>query len=205
MLTTLGGIALTSCLNDDDDNDTIPPITAAEKQARLLLMDGYYTGHVYFVNDSTQKADSVAIDWVVSARDSAVIINNFPVKILANGISNTEKHNMLANSETKVPLISYIYFYNNNSGDNDLYTFWNIPKEQKLSFKITDDQEKEHSVDIKFQEQLNTLGSTGLYASYYAIGDYKKGEMDCFYIINDVIIDNNTYTVNRVIYIWNKY
>ena len=60
MLSCFAGTTLMSCIDNDDDNDTIPPITDAEIQARLLLMDGYYGGYLYFVNDSTQKVDSVA-------------------------------------------------------------------------------------------------------------------------------------------------
>ena len=41
MLGIFAGNTLTSCIDNDDDKDTVPPITEAEKQARLLLMDGY--------------------------------------------------------------------------------------------------------------------------------------------------------------------
>ena len=203
MLGSLTGIALTSCLNDDDDNDTIPVITEADKQARLLLMDGYYGGHLHYYNDSIQKKDSVAIDWVVSARDSSIHITNFPVNILANGITNIEKHDLLANSNATFPLTSNIYFYSNTYGDADLYTFWNIPKDSKVTFSITDEQGKEHPVEIKFQEQLTSMNYLGYYSTDYAIGFFKKKKIQCYYIISDIILDSNVYTVNRIFYIYN--
>lgn len=203
MLSTFASTTLTSCLDNDDDNDTIPPITEAEKQARLLLMDGYYTGYLYFVNDSTQKIDSIATDWVVSARDTSVHIPNFPVKVLANGITNVDRHDLLANSNVTFPLTSNIYFYNHNFENKEIYTFWNVPQNLKSSFSITDEQGKEHAVEIKFQEQLTTMNYLGYYSTDYAIGYYLKKQIQCYYIISDIIIDNNINTVNRVLFIYN--
>lgn len=204
MLGCFAGTTFTSCIDNDDDNDTIPPITEAEKQARLLLMDGYYTGYLYFVNDSTQKADSIATDWVVSARDSSIHISNFPVRALANGITNVDRHNLLLNSNATFPLTSNIYFYNHNFENKEIYAFWNVPQDLKKSFSITDEQGNEHTVEIKFQEQLTTMNYMGYYSTDYAIGYYLKKNMQCYYIISDIIIDNTVNTVNRVLLVYNE-
>ncbi len=204
MLSCFAGTTLMSCIDNDDDNDTIPPITDAEIQARLLLMDGYYGGYLYFVNDSTQKVDSVATDWVISQRDSSIHIPNFPVNVLANGITNVERHDLLANSETTFPLTSKIFFYNHNFENKDIYAFWNVPQDLKKSFSIIDEQGKEHSVEIKFQDQLTSMNYMGYYSTDYAIGYYLKKKIQCYYIISDIIIDNTVNTVNRVLFIYNQ-
>lgn len=203
MLGCFASTTLTSCIDNDDDKDTIPPITDAEKQARLLLMDGYYGGNLYFYNDSTQKTDSIVIDWMVNARDSSIHIPNFPVKVLAYGITNVDKHDLLANSETTFPLTSNIYFYNHNYENKDIYAFWNVPQDLKKSFSIIDEQGEEHTVEVKFQEQLTSMNYMGYYSTDYSIGVYLKKKIQCYYIIGDIIIDNVINTVNRAMFIYN--
>ncbi len=203
MLAMTTGTTLTACLNDDDDDNTTPEITDAEIHARLMLMEGYYGGYLYFVNDSTEKTDSVAIEWSVSSQDTAVHVSNIPLKVFANGILHAERHEMLEKSEATFPLSSNIYFYNHSIDNADLYSYWVVPKNLKVEVPFTDEEGTEHTAQINFMEQLSTMSVSGYYTNYYAIGEFLKGKMLCYFIVKDIVIDNISNTVNKVLFIFN--
>ena len=129
---------------------------------------------------------------------TSIHIPNFPVKILAYGITNVDRHDLIANSEATFPLTSNIYFYNHNYENKDIYAFWNVPQDLKKSFSITDEQGQEHTVEVKFQEQLTSMNYMGYYSTDYSIGVYLKKQIQCYYIISDIIIDNTVNTVNAI-------
>ena len=85
--------SLTSCVNDDDDNNQNADyhylqLTETQQKDLMKKLEGNYENYLYFTNANTQKTDSAQVKWEVNASDSTVTCVNFPVNILQNYVKS---------------------------------------------------------------------------------------------------------------------
>lgn len=204
MLTCLALTAsISSCLNDDNDNDIkYADLTPTQKAAQIHEMAGQYTGHIYVLNDTTLKTDSIPCQWYINGSDSSLVVSDFPVSIASYGLRNEGARKMLKAASSR-PLRVTLHPYSNTAFDQGYYTFTATPDNNKLSF-VTEYEEKTHNVEIEFASQMFSSSYTGVSATLYAIGEYYKQEMNTYILIKGIKIDDATYTTGTPTYIYGK-
>ena len=192
----------TSCLDDKNDDSKPRTLTQAQIASQLFEMAGDYSGYLYFTNDTTMKRDSIPCAWHVSAPDSAIVIHNFPMSVLANGIRDTLAKNTLLNGES-LSLRALLRPYFNDNHEKGYYTYWMLPMNDKLEFSVYRNNTKHDvKVDFTYQMQVNSLYN---YASiYYSVGEYLNREMVSYILIKDVVFDNQTFTTGWATFIYGK-
>ena len=89
-----------SCTSDDGPKS----LTKEEVQTAFLAVKGTHTGKIIYeaknkdnVNDN---ADTLNISWEI-ATDSTLVVNNFPMKVIANYIADTELKEAVSNMPTR--------------------------------------------------------------------------------------------------------
>lgn len=193
---------ITSCLDDKNDDSKPRTLTQTQIASQLFEMSGDYSGYVFFTNDSTMKVDSIPCAWHVSAPDSAIIIHNFPMPLLANGIRDTLARNTLLNGES-VSLRALLRPYFNDNYEKGYYTYWMLPINDKLEFSVyRNDIKHDVKVDFTYQMQVNNLYS--LASIFYSVGEYMNREMVSYILIKDVVFDNQTFTTGWATFIHGK-
>ncbi len=198
---TVVGLSMTSCLSDDDNKNTIKTLTPAEKSAMMANMAGLYNGHLFFVNDSA-RVDSVEVSCSVSAPDSVFTVYDFPYEILSCGVSTESVRNVLSIAGDGI-FRDVLHFYVNNVDLQDYYTFWAIPNsENELQKTFTDSDEKQHSIKVKFSNQVTNTTPYGMTAIYYPIGEYRANKILVYILLGEIEVDGITTTLNRVIYFY---
>jgi hypothetical protein len=200
--TIVASASFTSCLSDDDDDDknTLSPLTAQQRAEQLAAIQGFYSGQLFFINDTTLLADSVDVDWKVTAPDSTLTVSQVPVKVFSQGIGNSIHRKLLNNSDAMLVLNSNLIPYVNDSEQTGYYTFWSIPTEGKKTFSIVDEEGKGHEVTIEFMQQVTQASGYGYY-TYYAIGQFYDKKFLSYILIKGITVDGSTNSVNRVMYI----
>ena len=204
MLTCLALTAsISSCLNDDNDNDIkYADLTPTQKAAQTNEMAGQYAGHIYVLNDTTMKRDSIPCQWRINASDSSLTVSTFPVSIASYGLKNEGARNIIKAAGTR-PLRVILHPYSNTAFDQGYYTFTVVPDNYKFSF-TTEYEEKAHNVEIEFAYQLFSSSYTGISSTLYAVGEYYKQEMNAYFLIKGIKIDDATYNTGTPTYIYGK-
>lgn len=109
-------LALSSCLNNDDDNNTN---YAADYKNAV----GQYTGKMYALdyNENPQKPDTLMHDVTATiTADSLISFSSFPLYFIAKEISDTElREAVIAKGNTNLKVHYLIY----NKGDEYLYSY----------------------------------------------------------------------------------
>ena len=108
-------LALSSCLNNDDDNKTN---YAADYKNAV----GQYTGKMYALdyNENPQKPDTLMHDVTATiTADSIISFSSFPLYFIAKEISDNElREAVIARGNTNLKVHYFIY----NKGDEYLYS-----------------------------------------------------------------------------------
>lgn len=193
--------AFSSCLGDDDNDDNNNVLTSSQKSAQIYEMAGTYNGHLFTTNDSTMKLDSISCNWRITANDSAVIIPNFPVAVLANGISNMDVKKCLLEGGTTTLKATLHPFYNSDH-TKGLYTFWMLVNDDNMAFTI-EDNGNSHNVKVEFAYQMYINYSLGN-AFFYSTGKYMTNEILSYILVNKVDFDDKTFTTAWPSYIYGK-
>lgn len=109
-------LALSSCLNNDDDNNTN---YAADYKNAV----GQYTGKMYALdyNENPQKPDTLMHDVTATiTADSLISFSSFPLYFIAKEITDTElREAVIAKGNTNLKVHYLIY----NKGDEYLYSY----------------------------------------------------------------------------------
>lgn len=109
-------LALSSCLNNDDDNNTN---YAADYKNAV----GQYTGKMYALdyNENPQKPDTLMHDVTATiTADSIISFSSFPLYFIAKEISDKElREAVIARGNTNLKVHYLIY----NKGDEYLYSY----------------------------------------------------------------------------------
>ena len=202
MLCIVAGMSICSCLGSDDNNKvtTLQPLTQEEKLAQLREMAGFYNGWIYFINDTTSRTDSIPVSWTVTAPDSTITINNFPVQVLANGITDRGVRKVLFNSGTR-ELTGSIRPYVNEHNKENYYTFLLTPTNYSLAF-TTEHEGAQHQVQVNFTYQLAAFTTDYYPVNYFANGEYIKSNFVGFLLVKEVKFDSATFTTGRANYIF---
>ena len=196
--------SMTACLGNDDDNNNyqIKPLTPTEKAAQMLDMSGEYNGKLYFINDTTFVNDSVNISWSVNAFDSIMTIRNFPVRVLANGISEPITRTLLL-SGGEFDMRAMLHPYANNFKTEGHYTFYMLPIDYTASFSIIDG-EKTHSGTVTFTSQMTAYSSYAQESIFYATGEYYQRQFAGYLLIKSVSVDDLSYITGRTCMVYGK-
>lgn len=161
----LAAITFMSCNTGDSTSWT--PLTPTQKAACFSQTMGVYNGKMVYYNtskstNSTNVTDTVNVSWTVGSgvgADSTVTINNFPVKVLAQYISDKSISTALAAYSGTVSLNSPIYFYQTSPVPAFLM------KPETLKCKINYD-DADHIISLYFyQSTLYSITSYGYYSS----------------------------------------
>ena len=202
MLCMTIGLCATSCLSDDDDNNNTSVLTKAQKEAQLQAMWGTYSGDVFFINDTTNQVDSLPINWQMVPYDSMLVANNFPLKLLAQGITSSEKRNILMQDGYE-PLTTIVYPYAISTTTEGLYAFWVIPRDYKMEFS-TEYEGENHDVEVEFTDMMTAYSDAYTTSLFYANGMYLQSKMQWYVLVKSVSVDRQKYTTGRAMLITGK-
>lgn len=154
----LTALTFTSCNTGDDNGYSL--LTKAQQDAYQTKMAGSYRNLVLLFdhkNDANVKnqADSVETECYFSMRnDSTFTISNFPIKKLAEHISNPELKEAISKVEDKT--VTGMYMVLPNSQTNQAY-FYAYPSPINLNLKYGSDA-KEHKVVLVFSPDTYYAG-----------------------------------------------
>lgn len=195
-------VSLTSCLNDNGNENTWTPPTAAEKALACAETSGVYEGRIYFQNSSTSKKDSLQFNY--SVNDSTVVFNAFPVKFLSNYVSDTNNKAVLAgapDATLKCKNALYSITKPSSASVGNYYTFSFYPDYTTLKYSYSFNSEvtdgagittsKKHEVTIQF---MSYVSLSGYY--YTAASAYYDKRMQANFCIQQVTVDGAIYSIN---------
>lgn len=154
----LTALTFTSCNTGDDNGYSL--LTKEQQDAYQTKMAGSYRNLVLLFdhkNDANVKnqADSVETECYFSMRnDSTFTISNFPIKKLAEHISNPELKEAISKVEDKT--VTGMYVVLPNSQTNQAY-FYAYPSPINLNLKYGSDA-KEHKVVLVFSPDTYYAG-----------------------------------------------
>lgn len=154
----LTALTFTSCNTGDDNGYSL--LTKEQQDAYQTKMAGSYSNLVLLFdhkNDANVKnqADSVETECYFSMRnDSTFTISNFPIKKLAEHISNPELKEAISKVEDKT--VTGMYMVLPNSQTNQAY-FYAYPSPINLNLKYGSDA-KEHKVVLVFSPDTYYAG-----------------------------------------------
>ena len=154
----LTALTFTSCNTGDDNGYSY--LTKEQQDAYQTKMAGSYSNLVLLFdhkNDANVKnqADSVETECYFSMRnDSTFTISNFPIKKLAEHISNPELKEAISKVEDKT--VTGMYMVLPNSQTNQAY-FYAYPSPINLNLKYGSDA-KEHKVVLVFSPDTYYAG-----------------------------------------------
>lgn len=154
----LTALTFTSCNTGDDNGYSL--LTKEQQDAYQTKMAGSYRNLVLLFdhkNDANVKnqADSVETECYFSMRnDSTFTISNFPIKKLAEHISNPELKEAISKVEDKT--VTGMYMFLPNSQTNQAY-FYAYPSPINLNLKYGSDA-KEHKVVLVFSPDTYYAG-----------------------------------------------
>ena len=180
---------LTSCLNDDDNDNSVTP---AERQQMFSVVQGSHSGRIYAMGKDVQNGKSVILDsanvaWSVNT-DSTMIYHAVPARFLALAIdTTTAEHKAIRDAvaqqgpaEIKCAIGFYKYYQ-----EWTTYPFWVI-NPRNVSYNVTVDGTA-HKVTISFWG--NTMSSYGIYNA-------STKAMSSAILIAGAQIDNNSSSVS---------
>ena len=154
----LTALTFTSCNTGDDNGYSL--LTKEQQDAYQTKMAGSYSNLVLLFdhkNDANVKnqIDSVETECYFSMRnDSTFTISNFPIKKLAEHISNPELKEAISKVEDKT--VTGMYMVLPNSQTNQAY-FYAYPSPINLNLKYGSDA-KEHKVVLVFSPDTYYAG-----------------------------------------------
>lgn len=154
----LTALTFTSCNTGDDNGYSL--LTKEQQDAYQTKMAGSYRNLVLLFdhkNDANVKnqADSVETECYFSMRnDSTFTISNFPIKKLAEHISNPELKEAISKVEDKT--VTGMYMVLPNSQTNQAY-FYAYPSPINLNLKYGSDA-KEHKIVLVFSPDTYYAG-----------------------------------------------
>lgn len=154
----LTALTFTSCNTGDDNGYSL--LTKEQQDAYQTKMAGSYRNLVLLFdhkNDANVKnqADSVETECYFSMRnDSTFTISNFPIKKLAEHISNPELKEAISKVDDKT--VTGMYMVLPNSQTNQAY-FYAYPSPINLNLKYGSDA-KEHKVVLVFSPDTYYAG-----------------------------------------------
>lgn len=154
----LTALTFTSCNTGDDNGYSL--LTKEQQDAYQTKMAGSYRNLVLLFdhkNDANVKnqADSVETECYFSmSNDSTFTISNFPIKKLAEHISNPELKEAISKVEDKT--VTGMYMVLPNSQTNQAY-FYAYPSPINLNLKYGSDA-KEHKVVLVFSPDTYYAG-----------------------------------------------
>lgn len=163
LLVAVSAFTFTSCLNDDDNDNSLTP---AEKEQMFRVVQGSYSGKVYSVGRDVQNGQSVMTDsadvnWSIST-DSTMMYHSVPSRFLALAIdTTTAEHKAIRDAvaqEGPVQINCAIGFYKYYE-QWSTYPFWFI-NPGSVTYNVMANGST-HKVVINFWG--NTTSSYGVY------------------------------------------
>ena len=101
MLGCMAALCVTSCLNNDDNDNSQTGLTPAEKALCYSTLAGDYTGDLLYMavdeSERTEAVDTIDGRWYIPT-DSTLIITDFPSALLAEHVSQPPLKEALADA-----------------------------------------------------------------------------------------------------------
>ncbi len=172
MATTMAFFSMTSCLNDNDDNESTTSLSPEETALYLRQMSGTAQGKtiMFYYAKSQQGLDSLAKDSVmntsisITAADSTARMN-FPMKLIAHNIENNEKLKAALEEMDDQTLTARLLPYRTDQNDR-LLGFYFLPQDGLSTEVVYADGEK-HKLKLSFSSNTIVDGYT-----FTCIGGY---------------------------------
>ena len=179
--------SMTSCLNSDDDGFD-SRFTEEELSTYLTRLSGIYVGKLMFYHNGQNKAgtrDSMMLDSIENvrwriARDSTIVIDNFPDSIYNNAITgNSDFRKILVNAPEKMLKCKYTPYKGLTQNNTVAYGFWVLPdgtvknnangNAMYTTTQITEEDDKQYDVEYGYVTNAPSY-IEGFYSYYQATG-----------------------------------
>ena len=202
-LMAIAMMALAACSNDDNEDSYIyVPLTPAEKAEQINNMQGTYQGQCFFAPDMYYLAftDSVKASWTVTASDSVITINNFPMKVFVENIVDKNMREALQNDSIhSIPSRVVLYRPWGTTGTLQNAYFNFIPKGSS-DFTV------EIPLEIDGVEKKVSFIFNSVYMnSTYSVGAFNTNEMAFNMILKQLKIEGErTYDANTLVVFYGK-
>ena len=183
--------ALSACIKDDSEDYTFVPLSQAEKTMQINNMQGTYNGCAFYnINTGNWTiGDSIKTSWTITANDSTLSIKNFPMKVFASNVVNSQLKEALLNDSVHT-LNARIYLYRPWGTTGTLsYSYFNcIPYSTEdlcaVIPLIIDNEEK----------NVTFVFDTSFYTSFYANGVFdNKKDLSFNLILKEIQIENGSH------------
>jgi YHS domain-containing protein len=192
----LTAASFTSCNSSDDNGGNSSLYTKVDKATVMAVLRGNYEGKLYYYSseNSVFKQDSTDAKWTVNA--DTTITYTFPVKLLANfciktstqGVADkallaaASDQNLTASITIPATMLNAYY----ELGDY----FAGLTPKSNLTQTASDGTK----ITVEFTTNDIKDGVTG--ETVYSMMEYYKLREKAVFLIKDVKVGDNTYTVN---------
>lgn len=103
-------ILQTSCTEESKEKYIYTPLTQEQKTAQINAIAGNYEGYAYYDRREGKFTDSTEVKWVVTASDSLMVMEKFPLKALRSLISDAKLKEAISKDSVK-RMNANIYLY----------------------------------------------------------------------------------------------
>ena len=168
-------VLFTSCLKDDDDNNTTEGLSKEQIHNCYLQMAGEHTGKLFFLKreNSSSKSDSIDITWTVVS-DSVITIHSVPAEVLASTTENEPIKTAIIETMGKVDMKVYYLPYKTSP-----ITFTDYPNPLQAN--------------IFYNNATHTV-TFGFVISTYSWGTFENKKMRMQMVLDGIYLDNSTYS-----------
>lgn len=169
-------VLFTSCLKDDDDNNTTEGLSKEQIHSCYLQMAGEHTGKLFFLkkeNSGATKSDSIDITWTV-VNDSVITIHSVPTEVLASTAEDGSVKTAIIESAGKLDMKVYYLPYKTSP---ITYTDYPSPLQANIFYNNAT-----HTVTFGFV--LNT----------YSWGTFENKKMRMQMVLDGIYLDTSTYS-----------
>lgn len=177
LLVAVAAFTLTSCLNNDDDNNGLTP---EQQYECFLAVQGSHSGKLIYASGTTSegkvKADTLNASWYINS-DSTMTFREIPSKVIASCIdTTTTEHKAVREAianEAPQAMECKIYFLKNNP------VLWYIMP-VNLTYNVTYGGQS-HKIRIVFYTDYSYgtyRSESGIAMQLATYGAYIDGEQD---------------------------
>ncbi len=179
MLLLAGTFTITSCFNDDED-ENYTGLTQEDYTYYMNLMAGDYHGYLYFADESLSKLDSIATSVTVTGAGDSCIYVSVPIVSLVRGCTDSWVQDAAAEDDGNVTIAIKYYLYSNNNGDVYFGAYpqykYGYSDSGKKTVSLTY-QGETHEVDFYFYNNTNYNG------------EYYRNQLQAYFYLAGIQVD----------------
>lgn len=199
--------ALSSCLNDDDNNND-NALTRSDSIAAMTSVQGDYSGQLFYYNSEkaqtrTSWTDSVDVRWNVESTAmtyGTLTLKNFPMSVLgdliSSGSATSEVKEVLAVANNQSITTWCVPYAMNTNNSSTVYGFSIYPKTEETSFFVNLNGNS-HSIAVKYATSMYFMSSY-----WYPLAAQAGRAMQGYVIISQVTVDGNIYKIESPLFFY---